>query len=362
MFGMGPVFLLAAVSQLALGALPIEDWTRSGLDGLAAAGFDLRLTSLGQDLWAPITEEFWKVAPLLVFVWWGRTGLRRLSGPLDYAVLAGATGAGMAFSEDIMVFLHQGLAGPPSSAFALGLGQFYRGLVGADSTAFAFTGRSDFADNASFFFPEMQELLGVVWSGHGALSFGLGLSIGLAVWEVRQRRNRAFYLIPVVVYLWVVWEHVMANWYGGAACFAQSSPLCTLSALDLRGRVFPLAVLVAFGYATYLSRKVISNLRDVDPALDVPSGDVDRAAYRMAGWRGSITLLRDRLDFWRWRRKIAYGAFHLQHTPEMREYEILALLASRTEALVRREQLVGKPPTAIPKEAQELMTQVAPLT
>lgn len=358
MLGMGPVFLLAAVSQWTLGALPIEDWTRSGLEALASAGWDLRINNLGRDLWAPITEEFWKVTPLLIFVWWRRTGLRNLAGPLDYAVLAGATGAGMAFSEDIMVFLHQGLGGPPSSAFALGLGQIYRSLVGAEATVFTFSGRSDFADNASFFFPEMQELLGVVWSGHGALSFGLGLSLGLAIWAARRRSSRVFYLIPVVVYFWVVWEHVMANWYGGAACFAQNSPLCTLANLDLRGRIFPLAVLAAFAYAAYLSREAIVVLRDADPALNLANAEVDRPTYRTEGWRGSISILRDRLDFWRWRRKTAYGAWHLRQKPDVREYQVLALLTSRTKTLLLRERLVGESPTDIPDDAGELMARV----
>ena len=210
-----PVFLLAAASQWALGALPLEDWVRSGLESLASTGFNLRINDPGKHLWAPITEELWKVTPLLIFIWWRRTGLRSLAGPIDYAVLAGATGAGMAFSEDILVFLHLGLDGPPSSSFALGLGQFYRELIGADPGLFILEGRSDFADNMSFFFPEMQEQNGVVWSGHGALARGLGLSIGRAVWVVRRRQNRLFYLIPVVVYFWVVWEHLKTNWYGG---------------------------------------------------------------------------------------------------------------------------------------------------
>ena len=173
---------------------------RSGLESLASTGFNLRINDPGKHLWAPITEELWKVTPLLIFIWWRRTGLRSLASPIDYAVLAGATGAGMAFSEDILVFLHLGLDGPPSSSFALGLGQFYRELIGAEPGLFILEGRSDFADNMSFFFPEMQEQNGVVWSGHGALALGLGLSIGLAVWAVRRRQNRLFYLIPVVVY------------------------------------------------------------------------------------------------------------------------------------------------------------------
>ena len=358
MLGMGPVFLLAAASQWALGALPLEDWVRSGLESLASTGFNLRINDPGKHLWAPITEELWKVTPLLIFIWWRRTGLRSLASPIDYAVLAGATGAGMAFSEDILVFLHLGLDGPPSSSFALGLGQFYRELIGAEPGLFILEGRSDFADNMSFFFPEMQEQNGVVWSGHGALALGLGLSIGLAVWAVRRRQNRLFYLIPVVVYFWVVWEHLMTNWYGGAACFAQDSPLCTVANLDLRGRIFSLAVLAAFVYAAYLSREAIIALRKADPALSVGRAEVDRATYRTKGWRGSIALLRDQLDFWRWRRKTAYGVSHLRHGREVRQYQVLALLTCRTQTLLLRERLTGQPPTVIPDDAKDLMARI----
>ena len=360
LLGTGPVFLFAALAQWGLESSPIEGWTLDALDSLAEGGTDLHLLFLGEELWAPITEELLKVTPLLVFVWWRRTGLRTLAGPLDYGVLAGATGAGMAWGEDVLVFLHQGLPGPPSSNFALGLGRTYQGLVGADSSGVSPTGRSEFADNFSFLFAEMQSLFGVVWSGHGALALAVGLSIGLAVWARKRYGNRLFYLAPIVVYAWVVWEHIMANWYGGAGCNRRDLPLCTLADIDLRGRILPIVILLAWGFAIYVSHDVYRTHRNEDPALGLAKEDLDRSSYA-AGPQGSVGYFRDRLDFLRWRRKVAFGTFHLQHARRVRVRQPLALLVSRTRALMIRRRLTGEPPTDLPHEAEAVMSHLTPI-
>jgi hypothetical protein len=358
MLGMGPVYLLALLSQWLLGISPFDDWARGLVDALATSGFDLRFTNINRHLWAPLTEELAKVTPLLILVIWRGSGVRTLSGPIDYAVIAGATGAGFAFAEDISVLLGQSfLAGPPGSTFGLGFGPFYRDLVGSDPANLF--GRSDFADNMSFFFPEMQEIFGVVWTGHGALAFGLGLSIGLAVWMARRLSNRLFYLIPPVIYVWVVWEHMMTNWYGGAACSRNDFPLCTLANLDLRGRIFSIALLAAFGLAIYLCGSALRSYRTKDSVLATTG--FTKNGYRSDGWRGTVAFVRDWFDFRRWRRKTSYGAFHVQNMRTVRKFDLLAVLASRTRALIIRQRLLDDPADPLPAEAEKMMDRVAPL-
>jgi hypothetical protein len=358
MVGMGPVYLLALFVQWLLGVSPIEGWTESLLDSLTEAGIELRLTSLNKDLWAPLTEELLKVSPLLVLVLWRRSSLRTTAGPIDYAVIAGATGAGFALAEDISVYLGQGLlVGPPSSTFALNLGPAYGALVGSDPGSL--TGRSGFADNMSFFFPEMQDIFGVVWSGHGALALGLGLSVGLTVWGARRFGSRILYLVPPVAYLWVVWEHMMVNWYGGAGCNRRDLPLCTLADLDLRGRIFPIVLLVAWGLAIYVSGRAVRNYRDQDRLLS--TAGFTRDGYRADGWRGTSAYVKGWFEFRRWRRKISYGVFHVQHMRTVRKYDLLALYACRTRALVVRQNLASEPAEKLPPEAKTMIDLVVPI-
>ncbi len=364
MLGMGPVLLLALLTQALLDGSFIEDWVETALDGLAASGWNLNLNFLDRDLWAPISEELFKVAPLLAFLWWRQSGLRVLAGPIDYAILAGATGAGMAFGEDILSYFSFGLNGPPSSAFALGLGRVYEALVGFDGAHFSFTGRSTFADLGSFIYPEMFELSGVVWSGHGALAFGLGLAIGLGIHLARRHRRPFAYLLPVVVFLWVTWEHMMGNWHVGATGCESTTPgpLCILTAVDLHGRMFPIVLLAGLGYTIYLSRSVLRSFLKADPELGYSGADTAHDSYAEMGWRGPMMMMRDRFDFARWRRKTALGAFHLEHARKIRRYHVLAVSGARLRALIIKQRLVGQPTTTLPKGAESVLGQVSAIS
>lgn len=357
MIGFGPVFLLTALVAWGIDAAGVEDMIRGWLNSMAASGTDLRLTDVPADVIAPVIEELFKVLPLLVLFWWRGSGLRASAGPLDYAVLAGATGAGLSFAEDIFVHIHQGLPGPTSSIFGLGMGPIYANLVGVDRPGFVFTGRSRFADTFAFFFPEMQEVLGMVWSGHGALALGTGLALGLAVWWSRRRGNRWFYLVPIAILLWTMVEHMLTNWYGGAACGTSPSPLCTVASIGLHGRVFPLVVLAGWGYATWVSGRHLRAFRGVDPTLALSKGSVDRTSY--AGRRGSMRIWSDRFDFYRWRRKTAYGAFHLQ-ARKVTGRQVASAMASRLETLLLKARLQGST-VDVPEETRVMMEQVAPV-
>ncbi len=323
MLGMGPVFLLVAVSQVALSASPLDDWLRRLLDVVD-------ITNIRQEVWAPVTEEALKLLPLIVFLWWRRSGLAATAGPLDYAAIAGASGAGMGFSEDLLRLMAQEFSGPSSSWQAFGLGRIYANLVGSDPDLLSLSGRSRFTNLMSFFFPEMHDAAGVVWTGHGALSFGVGLAIGIGVWESRRLSNRLVGLGPWFVFLWAVFEHFMANWYRGAGCGRTVSPLCLTATTDLHGRLFPLAVLAGFFYAARLSRQAIQALHDADPILTTlphkttPSG---------AGWRPRLQAIGERFRYRRLVRAVAYGTVRLGSAQQHTHAQVLTVLGARTRAL-----------------------------
>lgn len=361
MTGMGPVFLFVLFIAFVLDVTGVEDLIGRLLRSLASAGNDLRITNVSAHLIAPVVEETAKVLPLVLVLWWRQSFLRTSAGPLDLAVLAGATGAGMGFAEDIFVYLHQGLPGPTSGIFGLGLGPVYANLFGVERPGFVFGGRSWFADTAAFFFPEMQETLGVVWMGHGALTLGIGLSLGLAIWWSRQYGSRWFYLIPVMVFLAATMAHLLTNWYGGSGCQTRPSPLCIVASIGLHGRVLTLLVLAGWAYAAWISGRHLRKHREMDPALTLPGNSINRASYSSRGWRGWLALYSDRFDFFRWRRKTGYGAFHVSHARRLTRGQLLSVMASRVETLHFKERLEGSPETAISDEARAIMDQVAPL-
>ena len=101
--------------------------------------------------------------------------------------------------------------------------------------------------------------------------------------------------------------------------------------------------------------------REVDPALSLSGNDIDRSAYQPDGLRGSIRYIRDRFEFWRWRRKTAYGGFHLEHARKAKAYHALAILSSRGRALALSERLQGDPPTPITEETLRLLDRATPL-
>ena len=66
--------------------------------GVLASEYVLRYYYLMAPAIVPFTEEIIKVTLLVLFLYWGRhAAWRRIMGPLDAAVLGGASGAGLTF-------------------------------------------------------------------------------------------------------------------------------------------------------------------------------------------------------------------------------------------------------------------------
>jgi hypothetical protein len=128
LIGFGPVFLATVASQSILVASPLDD----GLASLSRTFEQSGIGNLGSrqsTIWAPITEEIWKIVPLLVVLAWGRSKLWSQGGPLDFAILAAATGAGLGMAEDLFTLQSLGWSTPASPLLGLGVGNLYVALV-----------------------------------------------------------------------------------------------------------------------------------------------------------------------------------------------------------------------------------------
>jgi hypothetical protein len=353
--GMGPILVVVVFIQRLIELTPLEEWVRGLFETLADAGVTTSIAFPSTVVFAPILEEFFKVAPLLALLLWRRSRVRALAGPVDYAVMAGATGAGFGFGEDILVYLNQGnLFGPPSSVYALNLGPAYSSVAGVIPAPF----ESDYTNVMSFFYAEMQYLTGVVWSGHGALAMGLGCAIGLAVWGARRIGNRLLYLVVPGVYLWVVWEHMMANWYGGAGCAQKDVLMCTLASVDLQGRIFPIVVLMGWGIAIYMCSSAVRYYRSQDRYLG--TNDFGRDGYRTDGWRGVARYTRDWFAVRRWRRKASYGVEHLIKGRHVSEGDATAMVAARLRGLGLWSRLNGQVVDS-DRELDQVLERAVPL-
>lgn len=353
MAGMGPVLVSVVLVQRLIELTPLEEWVRTVSGSDAFSGISGFVPFPSTVFFAPILEEIFKVLPLLILVVWKRSRIRTLAGPVDYAVMAGATGAGFGFGEDILVYLSQGnLRGPTGDWFALRLGPVYRSLFDVTPAPFD----SDYTNLFSVFFAEMQYIGGVVWSGHGGLAMGLGLTIGLSVWGARRLKTKLVFVAIPIVYLWVVWEHIIANWYGGAGCARDDVFMCTLADVDLTGRIFPIVALAGFGLAIYMCSKAIRYYRSQDPFLE----SLDSDSFSISG--GFVAAMRYISDWFaarRSRRKAAYGVETLRHARRVYSEDVDATLASRLRAMTYQRKLQGT--TEVDGELEAQLTRAAPV-
>lgn len=364
--GFGPLLLLTILSQSLLVASPLERWLQGVSRDLDAAGIGA-LGNLHSNVWAPLTEEIWKIVPLLMVFLWRASTFRTQAGPLDLAILAGASGAGMGFAEDVLTFGGTFWDVPQNPLLGLGVGTLYVALVVSPFNRVpieAFPALDlTYQDLVGVLVPSVEELpFGALWAGHGVLPLAFGLALGLAALAARRYRLPLAYLFPVAIVAWATWEHFLGNWYREFTCADAATALCTLARLDLLGGLFPLVVIGGWLYGTIISNRIVSWHRATDPALHVPLRQVAWQAYTPRGLGWPLYLARDLLAYLRLRNRAAFGFFHFVHGSERRQREqSLRLLATRTRALILAERLRNRPVPAVPAPAQAALESLAPL-
>lgn len=353
LIGFGPVFLLTVWTQQLLIISPLHDWVMH----LSLDMFSANIGSLGNvhsTVWAPITEEVGKVAPLLLLLWWGRSHLRTQGGPLDFAILAGATGAGLGFAEDLFVSGGFGWTTPESPLLGLGVGTLYLALVVNPLNVFPLPvvdGNLSYAGIVGIFNPSVEQLqLGSVWAGHGVLPALVGLAIGFAVLARRRGWTRLVWIVPVLALLWATWDHFVGNWYSSTTCSRPDAPtLCGLAQIDLVGGLLPLVAIVGFGLAMYVSLRIVRRHESVDPALRLARGQLSLGAYRGTGPAWPIHYLRDLLAYLVLRNRSAFGWVHLKSArPDARAALADPLVATRLRGAILAARLRNEPVPELP--------------
>jgi hypothetical protein len=359
--GFGPIFFAMVASQVLLTASPLHGWFEDLSLGFAKSNFG-SLGPIEANVWAPITEELWKIVPLLVLLRWGRSHLKAQGSPLDFALLAGATGAGMGMAEDLFQLGGIAWTVPASPLLGLGVGAAYVGLVvnplnRGQLPVFDFD--LSYQGLVGIFDPSVEELqLGAIWPGHGVLPLAFGLALGLALlW--RRRYGILVYALPAVVLVWAIWDHFVANWYSFARCDRADAPtLCGLAHLDGTGAAFPLAAIALWVVGSLVTRRLVAGHRAADPAFATGRVRFSTALYRQTGATWPLSFARDVLRYWRMRTRLAIGWANLAGAPADRRGEAADALAPvRIEALALAARLRNEPLPPLPEASQQRITR-----
>ncbi|MFE4568533.1 PrsW family glutamic-type intramembrane protease [Paenibacillus chitinolyticus] len=136
---------------------------------------------------SPLTEELMKLAPLLLFLWGSRKATSLSLA--DFALIGGATGAGLQFLEEYWMRLHASLEPAGSAA------------VSPDSAM---------SWNLFHFLPSLEQGLASPWAGHTAATALCALGLGIAI-RLRRVIGKAAYALPVFLLVWVAADHAVHN-------------------------------------------------------------------------------------------------------------------------------------------------------
>ena len=270
---------------------------------------------------APITEELLKIAPLVVFLSWGRRAAwRRILGPLDLALLAGASGAGFEFVENLLR-VADGYWAPlgvdrvvPVASPILGPFHLFPDMIG--STYFG---------------------VDTVWFGHGEMSAWVGLAIGLGLFL--GRKLRFWWLLPSAALAWATWDHFLVNYLGPAPSQAWAQ---VLPALDLYGGLLPYVFLAALVFSIFLASRTQSWYLSLDrgAAADMVSFGLLGSLItnpRLAPGRVAAIW-----RFWRLRRGVGYGMRDFVQAPPRLSVHCAAWLEALREEMLGQKRLVSE--------------------
>ncbi len=315
LLGMSIVLLLTFIVQFIMFALVNLDVIRNTLYSVIGS-YDLMASVV-----APVTEEIFKIAPLVMLLWGGWRGFKYISGPLDTAVLAGACGAGFDFFENLLRVANNNW---------LELGPD-RGVPVASPQLGPFYIFPDMHGSTAFGNP-------MVWFGHGEITAFIGLAIGLG-WYLRKK-SRFWWLIPGAALIWATWDHFLVNYYATPHAYRGWTNI--LPGLELYGWLLPIVFLLGFFYAIYLSNKTQQWYLTVDrkATLDksLPALLLSFTARPQSLLNRCASLLR----FWRLRIAVANGMRNFSQTSRNKPVKYAALLATlREQMMAERARLIG---------------------
>jgi RsiW-degrading membrane proteinase PrsW (M82 family) len=200
---------------------------------------------------APVSEELLKILPVLLILIIGRwRHLRYTAGPLDFAVLGAAVGAGFQFMETV-----------------------WQGILYVDLHSYARIAEHVSPHLGPFYLLptlEWQDGAASAWFGHAGVTATLALAVGLAL--RLGVRNRAWWLLPIAVGGLVTFEHFLTN-LGEPPVFWVKA----LAVIDLYGVLSSVLFTAGVIWAVVMASRVIKRYREADPEAVFGFGEAGKA-------------------------------------------------------------------------------------
>jgi hypothetical protein len=359
--GFGPIFLATVITQTILIATPLHGWLQDLSTQLLLSGVG-SLGAIELTIWAPISEEIWKIVPVIVLAWWGRSHLRSQGGPLDFAILAAAVGAGLGMAEDLFQLGGVAWTTPASPILGLGIGTVYLVLVNVIN-AFPIpvvVPDLDYQGIVGILNPSVEELQsGAIWAGHGVLPMLVGLALGFAVLG-RRRFGPLVYVLPVLALLWAIWDHFVANWYSSVVCSgADPYGLCTMAGFTLNGALLPLVAIAAWLVAMLVSRRAVARHTGELPELALARPQITTKAHRGSGPTWPLRFAADLLHYLVLRGRSAFGGTQYERSSKgKRSAEADALVAVRLQEASLAARLRGDAVPQLPAAVRHRATRL----
>jgi RsiW-degrading membrane proteinase PrsW (M82 family) len=265
-------------------------------------------SAMGGNVLVPILEETLKVLPLLLFLRWKGWRFRWTAGASDLMILGAASGAGFALWEGT--------------------------LWGFAQAGYLPTGAADFilSSHAAtphlgplYLFPSMDVgSANSAYIGHAAAAAFIGLALGLGR-MLAGRRSRVAKILPVVAWLWVIFDHMIFNAIADSGRVpALLSPLYTL---DAYGRLSSWAFYLLLVGTLVYERRLLSHNRPRMRDFQLERGNLKLLRGSPTDALGRVGQVLNLRTYLSERRGLAYG-LHLYHS-----------LGERAERQERRDYL-----------------------
>lgn len=275
----------------------------------------------------PLLEETLKVVPLLVLLCHQRWRYRTTVGASDLLVLGAALGAGLAFYEDALRGWVPGFSA--DTILELHRAAPHRGVL--------------------YLFPHMHALTGAAagsgsFIGHGGATAFVGLALGLAR-LLRGRLGRVpSWILPLVAWGWVVFDHGVFNLLSHSGQWPQV--LDILWRIDLRGTLSSIVLYALILVAVLFERGILRRAREYIAGLDLSRRRLMLLRGRFSHPAGRLLHLLGLGIYLRERRGLIYG--HYLHALGYEQDRALGAYLARLEVVLRRHKAALELPVGAP--------------
>jgi hypothetical protein len=313
LIGMSIVFFGAYLCEVALTDLIESTLYNSVYLFLAQSSMLGSGVDIMQAVSSPIVEEIFKVLPAVVFLLVaGRGYWKRALGPLDVGLLAGASGAGFLFMENLAR-----VAGGWMSS--LGWDRNW------DSASFGI--------NPFFIFPEMVHGTLTVWPGHAEMAMFIGVCLGFGL-LLRKKLPVIWMALPAIALFWMMWLHFLINYLtpDNQQAWAQ-----LVMGLHLNGGLVQYFMILALLLAVAFSMITKYRYLQKDPEATVKVVWKETQEYIRANQKQPLLIVKKLWSlrhFWTFRHAVAYGFYYAkQQKPEDRDKWVPWLYGLRQMAI-----------------------------